>query len=87
LNLKLPNFCWHWLSEQRLLILTLRQTCRSTAIRLSIALVQPTERRSWAGRPRRITVRGRDAVGIVIEPTRQVPENALGLLRDGLSQA
>jgi len=32
-------------SRQRL---TLRQTCRSTAIRLSIALVQPSERRSWS---------------------------------------
>src|SRR5436190_18474375 len=40
-------------SRQRL---TLRQTCRSTAIRLSIALVQPSERRSWSGSPSRITV-------------------------------
>jgi hypothetical protein len=36
--------------------LTLRQTFRSTAIRLSIALVQPSECRSHSGRPMRITV-------------------------------
>src|SRR5262245_43624228 len=72
-------------SRQRL---TLRQTCRSTAIRLSIALVQPSERRSSFGRPNRITVsissspfedRSRDARSIMIEPTRQVAQNALGL--------
>jgi len=33
------------------------QAFRSTAIRLSIALVQPSERRSRSGRPMRITVR------------------------------
>jgi hypothetical protein len=40
-------------SRQRL---PLQQTCRTTAIRLSIALVHPSERRSPSGRPRRITV-------------------------------